>query len=42
MSRLWGNIRGGLVYSVLVGVLMAASTGIVGATVVTMGILVYP
>ena len=40
MSRLWGNIRGGLVYSVLfVGVLMAASTGIVGATVVTMGIL---
>ena len=43
MSRLWGNIRGGLVYSVLfVGVLMAASTGIVGATVVTMGILSLP
>ena len=43
MSRLWGNKKGGLVYSVLiVGVLMAASTGIVGATVVTMGILSLP
>ena len=43
MSRLWGNIRGGLVFSILiVGVLMAASTGIVGATVVTMGILSLP
>ena len=43
MSKLWGNIRGGLVYSILfVGVLMAASTGIVGATVVTMGILSLP
>ncbi len=43
MSKLWGNKRGGLVYSVLiVGVLMAASTGIVGATVVTMGILSLP
>jgi tripartite ATP-independent transporter DctM subunit len=43
MSRIWGKIRGGLVYSVLiVGVLMAASTGIVGATVVTMGILSLP
>ena len=43
MSRLWGNIRGGLVYSVLfVGVLMAASTGIVGATVVTMGLMSLP
>ena len=43
MSKIWGKIRGGLVYSVLiVGVLMAASTGIVGATVVTMGILSLP
>jgi len=43
MSKIWGEIRGGLVYSVLiVGVLMAASTGIVGATVVTMGILSLP
>jgi len=43
ISRIWGNVKGGLVYSVLVvGVLMAASTGIVGATVVTMGILSLP
>ena len=43
MSKLWGKIKGGHVYSVLiVGVLMAASTGIVGATVVTMGILSLP
>ena len=43
MSKMWGTIRGGLVYSILiVGVLMAASTGIVGATVVTMGILSLP
>ena len=43
MSKIWGNKKGGLVYSILiVGVLMAASTGIVGATVVTMGILSLP
>ncbi len=43
MSKIWGERRGGLVYSILiVGVLMAASTGIVGATVVTMGILSLP
>ncbi len=43
MSKMWGEKRGGLVYSILiVGVLMAASTGIVGATVVTMGILSLP
>jgi len=43
MSKIWGEKRGGLIYSVLiVGVLMAASTGIVGATVVTMGILSLP
>ena len=40
MSKIWRGRRAGLVYSILiVGVLMAASTGIVGATVVTMGIL---
>ncbi len=43
MSKIWGERRGGLVYSILiVGVLLAASTGIVGATVVTMGILSLP
>ena len=43
MSKIWGEKKGGLVYSILiVGVLMAASTGIVGATVVTMGILSLP
>ena len=43
MSKIWGKRKGGLVYSILiVGVLMAASTGIVGATVVTMGILSLP
>jgi tripartite ATP-independent transporter DctM subunit len=43
MSRLFGSVRGGLGYSVLiVGMLLAASTGIVGATVVTMGLLSLP
>ncbi|MDX1442600.1 MAG: TRAP transporter large permease subunit [Gammaproteobacteria bacterium] len=43
MSRLFGRIRGGLGFSVLlVGMLLAASTGIVGATVVTMGLLSLP
>ncbi|MEN8108085.1 MAG: TRAP transporter large permease subunit [Pseudomonadota bacterium] len=43
MTALFGNIRGGLGYSVtLVGMLLAASTGIVGATVVTMGLLSLP
>jgi len=37
LSRLFGSLRGGLGISVtLVGMLLAASTGIVGATVVTM------
>ena len=40
MSALFGGYRGGLAISViLVGMLLAASTGIVGATVVTMGLL---
>ena len=43
MSVLFGNFRGGLAISViLVGMLLAASTGIVGATVVTMGLLSLP
>jgi tripartite ATP-independent transporter DctM subunit len=43
MTALFGRLRGGLGYSVtLVGMLLAASTGIVGATVVTMGLLSLP
>jgi tripartite ATP-independent transporter DctM subunit len=43
MGRLFGPLRGGLGISVaLVGALLAASTGIVGATVVTMGLLSLP
>ena len=43
LSRLFGTLRGGLGISVtLVGMLLAASTGIVGATVVTMGLLALP
>jgi tripartite ATP-independent transporter DctM subunit len=43
LSALFGAIRGGLSMAVtLVGMLLAASTGIVGATVVTMGLLSLP
>ena len=43
MGRLFGRFPGGLGLSVtLVGMLLAASTGIVGATVVTMGLLALP
>ena len=43
LSSLFGALRGGLGLSVtLVGMLLAASTGIVGATVVTMGLLSLP
>ncbi len=43
MASLFGSRRGGLGISVtLVGMLLAASTGIVGATVVTMGLLSLP
>lgn len=43
MAGLFGRVRGGLGFSVLiVGMLLAASTGIVGATVVTMGLLSLP
>ena len=43
MARLMGRMPGGLCIAVIiVGTLMAASTGIVGATVVTMGLLALP
>ncbi len=43
MGRLFGGIRGGLGVSVvLVGALLAASTGIVGATVIAMGLIALP
>ncbi len=43
MADLFGRLRSGLGISViLVGMLLAASTGIVGATVVTMGLLSLP
>jgi tripartite ATP-independent transporter DctM subunit len=43
MGILFGRLRGGLAISVvIVGALLGASTGIVGATVVTMGLLAVP
>ncbi|MBT4891212.1 MAG: TRAP transporter large permease subunit [Rhodospirillales bacterium] len=43
MGMMFGSMRGGLGLSVtIVGMLLAASTGIVGATVVTMGLLSLP
>ncbi len=43
MALIFGRMRGGLGISItLVGMLLAASTGIVGATVVTMGLLSLP
>ena len=43
MGRSFGGLRGGLGISVvIVGMLLAASTGIVGATVVAMGLIALP
>ena len=43
MGRLFGPLPGGLGFSViLVGVLLAAAKGVVGATTVTMGLIVLP
>jgi len=43
MAGLFGHRRGGLAVAVVVvGALLAASTGIVGATVVTMGLIALP
>lgn len=43
MAAVCGRLRGGLAFSViLVGALLAATTGVVGATVVTMGVIALP
>jgi tripartite ATP-independent transporter DctM subunit len=43
MGQIFGSLRGGLAYAVtIVGMLLAATTGIVGATVVTMGLISLP
>ncbi|MBM1002078.1 MAG: TRAP transporter large permease subunit [Desulfofustis sp. PB-SRB1] len=43
MGVLFGSLRGGLAIStVLVGTLLAASTGVVGASVVAMGVIALP
>ena len=43
MGKLCGKLKGGLAISVvIVGAMLAATTGIVGATVVTMGIIALP
>jgi tripartite ATP-independent transporter DctM subunit len=43
MGQLFGKLRGGLGYSVVVvGAVLAASTGVVGATVITMGLISLP
>jgi len=43
MGRLFGSLRGGLGFSVvIVGGLLAASTGVVGATAIAMGLIMLP
>ncbi|BEU05167.1 C4-dicarboxylate ABC transporter [Agarivorans sp. OAG1] len=43
MGQLFGRVRGGLAVStILVGALLAASTGVVGASVVAMGVISLP
>ena len=43
MGTLFGNIRGGIAIStVIVGTMLAASTGVVGASVVAMGVISLP
>lgn len=43
MGRLFGRVRGGLAVSIVaVGAVLAATTGVVGATVVTMGVIALP
>lgn len=43
MAMLCGRVKGGLAFAVvLVGALLAATTGVVGATVVTLGIIALP
>jgi tripartite ATP-independent transporter DctM subunit len=43
MARLFGTLRGGLgISAVIVGTLLAAAKGVVGATTVTMGLIMLP
>ena len=43
MQRLFGNVRGGLAIAVtMIGVILAASTGIIGASVVLLGLMSLP
>ncbi|WP_158970104.1 TRAP transporter large permease [Chachezhania sediminis] len=43
VARLFGSLRGGLCYAViLVGALLAATTGVVSASVMTMGLIALP
>jgi tripartite ATP-independent transporter DctM subunit len=43
MQKLFGNIRGGLAVTVaLIGIILAASTGIIGASVVLLGVMSLP
>lgn len=43
VARLFGRVRGGLCYAViLVGALLAATTGVVSASVMTMGLIALP
>ena len=43
IAKLFGKIRGGLAYAVIfVGVILAATTGIVAASVMTMGLIALP
>ena len=43
MQKLFGNVRGGLAITVaLIGIILAASTGIIGASVVLLGLMSLP
>ncbi len=43
MQKLFGNIKGGLAITVaLIGIILAASTGIIGASVVLLGVMSIP
>ncbi|MDP7615845.1 MAG: TRAP transporter large permease subunit, partial [SAR324 cluster bacterium] len=43
MQKLFGNINGGLAITVaLIGIILAASTGIIGASVVLLGVMSLP
>lgn len=43
MGKVFGRVRGGIAYSTIaVGALLAASTGVVGASVVAMGVIALP